>query len=267
MEDCTTFGVVLDNRAEIEKLSNEGLRQLIFEHGWLLIREAHYDAPDFEALAARLGEHVQYGFGKVLNMEARKDSEESQFSNAPMALHQDTILNAENNAQFLVFRCLETTESAGGETLLTNNRRLMKKLPADLLNILRSVEFSYRPLTASYYKLREDGADIRLAPLARHPETGEEIPYLALDDPDDDRRNYAASVVGYDTGASRSLMEQIDNELRAPDVLHAHKWQVGDMLIMDNYLVCHGRNASTNGSRRRLERIAIKARKVLVMPE
>lgn len=263
MENNPTFGVQLENRAGIEALSNEELRQLVFKHGWLLIRGAHYDAPDFEALATRLGEHVQYGFGKVLNMEAQKDAAESQFSNASMPLHQDTILNADNNAQFLVFRCLETTADAGGETLLTDNRRFMKRIPADLLDILRNVEFSYRPLTSGYYKLRENETDIRLPPLARHPETGEEIPYLALDDPEDERRNYAASVVAYDANASRSLMERIDKALRAPDILYAHKWQVGDLLIIDNFLVCHGRNPSSYGSRRRLERIALKARNIL----
>lgn len=262
MEDNATFGVTLGSRAEIEKLSNESMRQLVFKHGWLLIRGAHYDGPDFESLAAQFGEPIQYGFGKVLNMEARKDSEESQFSNASMALHQDAILNAESNAQFLVFRCLETTDGAGGETLLTDNRQFMKRLPADLLNTLRRVEFSYRPLNVGYYKLREGDSDIRSAPLSRHPETGEEMPHLALDDPNDDRRNYAASVVGYGMNESRALMRRIDNELRATSVLYAHKWQVGDMLIVDNFLVCHGRNASISGTRRRLERIAIKTRKI-----
>ncbi len=111
-----------------------------------------------------------------------------------------------------------------------------------------------------YYELKEGSDDIRLAPLTLHPETQEEIPHLALDDPEDERRNYAASVAGYNKDESRAFMEKINHALRVPDVLHAHQWQVGDMLILDNFLVCHGRNPSTDGTRRRLERIAIKSR-------
>lgn len=232
------FGIVLEDRNAIERLSDNDFRQLIFKHSWLLLRNAHFEAAEFEGMASRLGGHISYGFGKVLNMEAQKESDQSQFTNASMPLHQDAILNAENNAQFLVFRCLETTATSGGETLLTDNRQFMANMPKELSDVMRSVEFSYQPMTAGYYKAGESG-DIRLAPLCQHPETGEELPHLALDDPEDERRNYASCVSGYTSQKSRELMERIDAGLRAPDVLYPLKWQVGDFLVLDNFLVCH----------------------------
>lgn len=261
MTNKPSFGITLGSREELDSISADDLRQMIFDHGWLLVRDAHYDSDDFEQLAARLGSHIEYGFGKVLNMEAKQEAEESQFTNASMPLHQDAILNAENDAQFLVFRCLETVVGVGGETLLTDNRKFIAKAPEDLITTLREIRFSYTPMAKGYYKRADGQNEILLSPLARHPETGEETLQLALDDPADDRRNYAARVAGFDEEASRALMTRVDAVLRDPEILHAHEWRVGDLLILDNFLVCHGRNPSRTGTRRRLQRIAIKARK------
>lgn len=260
MSNVQNFGMVLKDITVLESYSPTKLRETVFSHSWLLVREAHYDMAKFRRLSAQLGGVIEYGFGTVLNMEAKKGSRESQFTNASMPLHQDAILNASDDAQFLVFRCLEAPTGNGGETLLTNNRRFMSKIPRKLHQVLRSVQFEYKPMASGYYKTTEERRDIRIPPLKRHPETGEELPFFALDDPTDPQRNYACCVSGYSPQDSKEILEWIDRMLREPDVLHTHQWQVGDLLILDNFLVCHGRNSSTDGTPRRLERIAIRAR-------
>jgi alpha-ketoglutarate-dependent taurine dioxygenase len=140
--------------------------------------------------------------------------------------------------------------------LLTDNRRFMEVAPPDLLDELRSVRIAYRSLAESYY----DGAGgtgqwLERAAMVRHPRTGDEMLYLALDDPEDPHRNYEAAVVGYSVNEGRRLMSRVDQILRRPDVLRAHAWQPGDFVAFDNYLVCHGRNPFARGARRRLLRV------------
>jgi len=253
------FGLQLSGEPQLTP-SGQELVQLVHQHGYLLIRGRAFNEEAFMSLALSLGPPIRYAFGEVLNMEARAETAESQFTNASMPLHQDAILNKDTNAQFLSFLCITASRGRGGETLFTDNRAFMSIAPADLLDELRSVEFGYCALNKDYYDGdAEQGQVVRVRPLTRHPVTGEEVPYLALDDPLDPGRNYASFVVGYDQERSDALMKRVDQCLRSPDVLIAHEWQEGDVIMLDNFLVCHGRNPSQEGTARRLLRVATKA--------
>ena len=254
------FGLVL--RPEDIKDPNhpfpEDLAALVKRHTFLLIRGVEISDEQFFAMTERLGPPLQYAFGKVLNMEARRDATESQFSHARMALHQDAILNKNTNAAFLTIKCKVAPKRGGGETLFTNNRRFLEIAPAALIEQLRSVTIRYRSMAQGYYD-GDGGASglIEQKAIVPHPRTGEEVLYIGLDDPDDPRRNYQATVVGYSEAESRRFMDEIDRVLRDPEVMYTHAWQEGDVIIWDNFLACHGRNPFHKDDQRRLIRVAI----------
>jgi alpha-ketoglutarate-dependent taurine dioxygenase len=140
--------------------------------------------------------------------------------------------------------------------LITDNRQFIRIAPSVLLEELHRIRIAYRSLAVGYY----DGgggtdAPIEHPAIVRHPRTGEETLYIALDDPEDPRRNYQASVVGYSDRESRRLMQEVDRVLRSPGVLYEHVWRPRDILAFDNYLACHGRNPFQPGQRRRLLRV------------
>jgi alpha-ketoglutarate-dependent taurine dioxygenase len=249
-----SFGLRLGPDDEIPP----NLAELVHKHIFVLLRGKSISDEEFAAMAGGLGRTIEYGFGKILNLEAREDASESQFSHAGMALHADAVLNSDYSALFLNFKCLSAPRFGGGETLFTNNRRFFEIAPRELIDELRSVTVAYRSRALGYYS-GGGGADspIMHAAVARHPRTGEEVLHLALDDPDDECRNYGAAVLGYDEASSRRFMRDVDTWLRHPEVLYAHGWQEGDVLIADNFLACHGRAPFKKGDRRRLIRIAI----------
>jgi len=257
-ESRASFGLTVtgEEARRFDRWPPSRIAELIARHAFLVIRGSQLDDDQFVALAETMGKPIEYAFGKVLNMEARVGAAESQFTHAGMALHQDAILNRNNRATYLFFKCKETPRDPGGETLLTDNRMFMQVAPRDLLDELRAARVAYRTLTTGYYD-GGGGAEqsIEHPAIVRHPRTGDETLYIALDDPDDPRRNYHASVVGYSDAESRRLMTRVDAVLRRPDLLYAHVWQVGDILAFDNYLVCHGRNPFMPGQRRRLLRV------------
>lgn len=236
------------------------LADLVHKHTFVLFRGKSINDTEFTSIAESLGRPIEYGFGKVLNMEARENTSESQFSNAGMALHMDAILNSDYSALFLNFKCVTAPKLGGGETLFTNNRRFLEIVPKTLLDELRSVTIAYRALVPGYYSGGVgDKTPIMHKAITHHPRTGEEILFIALDDPDDECRNYEAVVVGYDKSESQRFMKEVDTWLRHPDVLHSHTWEEGDVLINDNFLGCHGRAPFQKGDKRRLIRIAIAA--------
>jgi alpha-ketoglutarate-dependent taurine dioxygenase len=237
------------------------LAELVHKNAFVLFRGKSISDAEFTVMAESLGRPIEYGFGKILNMEAREDAIESQFSNAGMALHTDAVLNREHSALFLNFKCYTAPKKGGGETLFTNNRHFLEIIPQSLLAELRSVTIAYRARTAGYYSGGggNEGAPIMHRAITRHPRTGEEALFIALDDPDDECRNYEAAVVGYERTKSRQFMKEVDTWLRHPDVLRPHAWQEGDVLIVDNFLACHGRAPFQKGDKRRIIRIAIAA--------
>lgn len=253
-----SFGLFLtgEDTRGLDDAFVSGFAELIHRHTFVVIRGASLADERFLALNERLGKPVEYAFGKVLNMEARAGAEESQFTHASMPLHQDAVLNRNSNAVLLLFLCKEAPPGPGGETLVTHNRRFLRVAPSALLDELRRIRIAYRSLAVGYY----DGgggkdAAIEHPAIVRHPRTGEETLYIALDDPEDPRRNYQASVVGYSAQDSRRLMQDVDRVLRSPGVLYQHAWQPGDILALDNYLACHGRNPFQPHQRRRLLRV------------
>lgn len=250
------FGLQLDPYGEFPP----NLAELVHKHTFLLFRGKLISDEEFIAMTGSLGRTIEYGFGKILNLEAREDTTESQFSHAGMALHVDAVLNSDCSALFLSFKCLCAPRLGGGETLFTNNRRFFQIAPRDLIDELRSVNIAYRSRTRGYYSGGGGAnAPITRAAVSRHPRTGEEVLHLALDDPHDKCRNYEASVVGYDEAESQRFMKDVDSWLRHPEVLYAHAWHEGDVLIADNFLACHGRAPFGKGDKRRLIRIAIAA--------
>lgn len=253
-----SFGLFLtaDEVRGLDDVFVGSLAELIRRHTFVVIRGVELEDARFLAVGERLGKPVEYAFGKVLNMEARAGAAESQFTHAGMPLHQDAILNRNTNASFLLFLCKEAPPGASGETLVTDNREFLRRAPAGLLEELRRVRIAYRSLAVGYYD-GGGGTDVPIEhpAIIRHPRTGEETLYIALDDPEDPRRNYQATVVGYSEPESRRLMEEIDRVLRSPGVLYAHAWRPGDILALDNYLACHGRNPFQPHQRRRLLRV------------
>jgi alpha-ketoglutarate-dependent taurine dioxygenase len=252
------FGLVVEgpDAAEVKYWPRARFIESLSRHSYLVIRGLQLSDEEFLAMAETAGTPIRYAFGKVLNMEAREKSLESQFTNAPVPLHQDAILNRNNRAAMLFFKCKETPGSGGGETLITDNRQFMRVAPAELLTELRGLRVAYRSLSPSYYE-GGGGADqaIERPAIARHPKTGEEVLYIALDAPADPRRNCQASIVGYTERESARVMTEIDCVLRRRDVLYLHSWVADDVVVLDNYLVCHGRNAFGQGEQRRLLRV------------
>jgi alpha-ketoglutarate-dependent taurine dioxygenase len=245
--------------AEIAKLARCGqatFREKLDEHGFAIL-EPDLDQPlQLDDIMATLGTPVEYQFGTKLAIEPQRDANNSQFSNRGMPLHTDAVLNAGSDVNFIGMECVEAT-AEGGETLIASGSAFFAIAPPDLVDTLRTVTIEYRSRVGGYYKESADGSYPTESPIRVDPVTGAESLYLALDDPDDENRNYSARVVGYGADESASLLREVDTLLRRPEVFYAHEWQVGEIMLLDNRRVVHGRAPFPEGARRKLVRLSV----------
>lgn len=196
-----------------------------------------------------LGDPVEYGFGTKLTLEPQESSDNLQFTTSGMRLHADATFNSGPPVKYIGMQCLIAPE-VGGETLVARSAAFFENAPEDLLETMRNIFIEYRNRIDSYYKDRAEGDHPRLAPIQIDPDTGEQKVVVGFTDAKDPLRTHDATVVGYDPEQSAALLSRIEGALYLPDVLYVHRWRVGEIMVLDNRRVLHGRAAFPNQPRK-----------------
>lgn len=227
------------------------LQERLDKFGFVIIEPADTDEHrvQLEDVMLTLGDPVEYGFGTKLALEPKENSDNLQFTTRGMRLHADSTFNSGPSVKYIGMQCL-TAPDIGGETLVARSAAFFENAPEELLETMRNVVVEYRNRIGGYYKDREDGDHPRLAPIQVDPDTGEEKVVVGFTDPNDPMRTHDATVVGYDADQSASLLRTIEETLHLPSVLYRHRWRVGQIVVLDNRRVLHGRAAFPNQPRK-----------------
>ncbi|MFF5037384.1 TauD/TfdA dioxygenase family protein [Nocardia salmonicida] len=196
-----------------------------------------------------LGSPVEYGFGTTLALEPQEGSDNLQFTTKGMRLHADSTFNSGPSVKYIGMQC-EKAPEVGGETLVARSAAFFDNAPRDLLDTMRNIVIEYRNRIGGYYKDRAEGDHPRLAPIQVDPDTGEQKVVVGFTDPSDPMRTHDAAVVGYNTDESAALLCRIEETLHLPSVLYTHRWRVGEIVVLDNRRVLHGRAAFPNQPRK-----------------
>ncbi|GHE38022.1 hypothetical protein GCM10018785_04530 [Streptomyces longispororuber] len=223
-------------------------------HGFVVLEPAGAEAPPLADLMAPLGDPVPYGFGTTLVQEQRPGTDNSQFRTGAIPMHVDGYLNA-HPVRYIGLECLEAPY-AGGETLVASSRAFFAAAPEGLLETLRGITVEYRSNVSGFYVERPEGNPV-VPPVQADPVTGGEALCVGVDYPEDPGRNFSAAVVGYTEEQNRALFRELDRVLRRPEVTYAHAWRAGQVLILDNRRVVHGRAAYPADARRKLLRVSV----------
>ncbi|MFB7874096.1 TauD/TfdA family dioxygenase [Nocardia sp. NPDC056064] len=207
-----------------------------------------------EDIMAPLGAPVAYGYGTKLVQQQRRDTDNSQFRTGAIPMHVDGYFNA-TPVSYVGLECLEAPDS-GGETLIASNAAFFAAAPVELVEMLRGIDIEYWSKVSGFYAERAGGNPV-VAPIQVDPVTGGDALCVGLDYPEDPSRNFGAAVVGYTRAESTALFARLADLLHRPDVMYTHRWQVGQVLIMDNRRVVHARAAYAADAPRKLVRISV----------
>lgn len=211
------------------------------------------DTEDFVAYCESWGEVLRWDFGAVLDLVIEEDPENYLFSRGDVPFHWDGAF-AHATPRFFVFQCVRAPKpGGGGETVFSDSTEVIRRAGPELVARWASTEISYRT-----QKLRHYGGEITAPLLAKHSVTGETtMRYNEPLDPERYLNPVDVSVPGMSEEDSAPFLADLRDRLHDPEVCYAHEWRDGDIVVVDNEALLHGRNAFVGDSSRHLQRIQV----------
>lgn len=166
---------------------------------------------------------------------------------------------AERPYRYTILHALKLP-SSGGDTLFANMYKAYETLPQEVKDRIAG----RKALHIHEYKRTAKvdlSKDFSNSPhyfhpvVATHPETGRQT--LFVD------RLMTARIEGLDEDESAELLGRLFDHAERPEMIYAHKWRLGDVVMWDNRCVTHGRTDFPRHEERVLRRCTIEGDPVL----
>ena len=228
---------VLESDAPREQIAMI-LRQALLTHHLLVVRARILSPPEQIALASMFGEPVEFTDPKIPEYPAiyRISNQRGQgHLNVGQHWHVDGTMT-KGGTPISVWHVIEHP-AEGGDTLYTNMHRAYDELPEDLraqIDTLQGVS-----VTGATHAL-----------VKRHPATQRKTLYTNI--------RLTEQFLGLDTMQTKALLRRLDEHLDRPGGHYRHKWQVGDVVIGDNFSVAHKAIPTDPRFPRTLHRVTIR---------
>ncbi|MHC4376940.1 MAG: TauD/TfdA family dioxygenase [Planctomycetota bacterium] len=215
------------------------LRAWLDEHRFLVVRDAARDVDGARNWLARLGppiEHERRTDG-VLELDGSKDDSEVLRGCAGMPLHKDGLLMGIDVPYVGIF-CERFRDVEAGRTRICDAQSALAELPADLRSLLEHNGIEAQAVDTDYY-LKEGGTWHPLPALIETP-AGPSL-NLGLPYDEGDRPSWRVRVAGVDPATSDAALTELRSVLHDPRFTYQHDWREGDLLLLANHRVLHGR--------------------------
>ena len=214
------------------------LRRALLAHHLLVVRAHILSPPEQIALASMFGEPVRFPDPKIPEYPEifRTSNQRGQgLLNVGQHWHVDGTMT-QGGTPISVWHVIQHP-AEGGDTLYANMHRAYEELPEDLrarVDDLRMVGLS--------------GAKHAL--VKRHPATQRKALYTNI--------RLTDHFIGMDRQQTKALLDRLDEHLDRPGGHYRHKWQVGDVVIGDNFAVAHKATPTDPRFPRTLHRVTIR---------
>ena len=220
----------------------------------LILKSQHFNDEELINYAATLSTNsgsleeklLHWEFGPLMHMNYEKDAQNYLFSDEKVPLHWDGAFHKE--PRLLLFYCTES-DGAGGETLFVNTEKVWDDLTAKDKNICNGITLTYKTQKLAHY-----GGEIRIPLVQKHPLSGKSI--LRLAEKVETNLNPVQLIIDGIHDAS-SFYDGLVKKFYQDAYLYSHQWEVGDLLICDNFTYLHGRKALGENRKRKFKRIQI----------
>ncbi|HEX2133647.1 MAG TPA: TauD/TfdA family dioxygenase [Actinophytocola sp.] len=243
-----------DRDADLREIPPATLERWTIESKVLVLRGFPLLATDdLVAYCRGWGEILTWDFGAVLDLVIQEDPRNYLFSRTDVPFHWDGAF-ARVAPRYFLFQCVRApSPGGGGETVFSDSTEVLRRAGEDLVRRWSSTEITYRTEKLGYY-----GGETVSPLLAEHSETGETVMrYGEPLDPEKYLNPVWVTVNGMSEEDSGPFMTDLRDRLHHPDVCYHHEWRDGDIVVVDNQALLHGRNAFRNDSSRHLQRIQI----------
>jgi taurine dioxygenase len=261
--------------ARIGDAQFEQLYSVWQRHHVLVLRDQQLTNEGFERFSAMLGEldpPPNQGAGRksvpgfpnlyvVSNRKSATGEPLGALGDGEARWHTD--MSYEQRPPFASMLWAVELPDAGGDTWFASMPAALRSMPADLVARIERLSIKHDGTYDSGGTVRkglspnDDPVNSVGTPhpiVIRQPESGERTLYLGR------RRN--AYIPGFSLEDSEALLDTIWRYATAPEVTMRHQWQLGDVVLWNNFTTMHRRDAFPSDQIRTLHRSQIKGRYV-----
>jgi alpha-ketoglutarate-dependent taurine dioxygenase/1,4-dihydroxy-2-naphthoate octaprenyltransferase len=212
-----------------------------------------FDKTQFALYAQQLGEPLQWAFGAINELVVKPGAKNYLYTPSAVPLHWDGAFIG-RIPYLIFFQCLKAprAEDRGGTTFADTSRTLARAT-AD-----QHQRWEQATLRYSTEKIVHYGGTITQRLVQAHPVTGEAT--LRFAEPVHDLNPVRVEVLGATPEAQADLIAELQAALYAPEVFYTHTWHDHDIVLADNHVLLHGRDAFLNPNERHIQRINLLAR-------
>lgn len=214
------------------------------EGGVVLARGLELDEPTFQRMVHLLGQTVDHKFGEgqadLLKLNASRDEGKVVTGRGPLPLHTDGLLVGEQVDLIVLYAKEFSDEPGSGETTVCDQLAAWREMPEHLRETLAEGTLEYLVEERGYFP--QVPADWYAIATTRDYGRVRSL-NLALGFPPDTPRGWQVRVAGMDPAASDKFFQELSDHLHTTRYLYQHRWQPGDLLVIDNQRTLHGRTA------------------------
>src|SRR5919197_2204658 len=254
------FGARIPPRRSHEDLAAvpvEVARHLAREHRLLLLRGflAPETKEDLAEYAKTWGELYIWPFGSVLELVEHDTPADHVFDSSRVSYHWDGMFK-DVIPEFQIFQCVSSPAAAeGGRTIFCDTTQVLADADPETRALWERLELSYGIRQKVHY-----GGKVVSPLVVEHPDRG--FPTMRYLDPINSDESYVNPPhVDFPDDLSPEQVAETTRTLR--DTLYdsrhmyAHEWQPGDIVISDNHVNLHGREAYHSHCGRHLRRVHV----------
>ncbi|MFE9399442.1 TauD/TfdA dioxygenase family protein [Streptomyces flavidovirens] len=220
------------------------VREAAVDSGCVLVRERSLDQDEFLRLVAAVGDKVEYKLGEgrsdLLMLNASRDKDKVVTGRGPLPLHTDGVLVG-TRTDLIILYAVDFKDTPGsGETYVVDQMAAWKEMPESLRSVIEERDFEYRVEEPDFYPTAPAGW--YAVPNFRDYGDGHRALNLSTGyQADSEPRSWSVRVPGMTAEESRSFLAELDGFLRSPRYTYQHRWQSGDLLLINNQRTMHGR--------------------------
>ena len=257
LEPQTPFGLIVRASQPGHTIAGFGREQIeswVRAHRILIFRGFElFDKNAFALYAQQLGEPLQWPFGAINELKVKADAKNYLYTPSAVPLHWDGAFIGKI-PYLIFFQCVQAprAEDRGGTTFADTGRALARATPAQRAR-WQNATLRYRTEKIVHY-----GGTLTQRLMQAHPVTGEAT--LRFAEPVHDLNPVSVEVLDATATEQDELIRELQTALYAPEVFYIHTWQDHDIVLADNHMLLHGRDAFLNPNERHIQRINLLAR-------
>ena len=238
------------NSETFKRLEISDIKEILNEKGFLLVKDMDWTLEDNITFCKKMGHLISnedrpkplgQREGAVLSLSGSEKKEHVLTGRGALPLHSDGLL-VDTTVSTILLYCFDHDKNSGGETFVSHQESAMKSAPSDILEILEKNDLEYIAHETSYFTYAPEGWFP--IPKTRH-HNGKQGLFIGLPFKNHESKSWSVRIKNFSEEESNEILSRLDSHLRSEEYWYEHSWEEGDLLLVNNFKMLHGRNEFT----------------------